>query len=78
MKKKAIIVGGGITGLSAAWKLSENGYLVKIIEKEDFVGGMATTFKYKDYFLDYGPHKIFTVLEISRKRLISCMRMKSC
>jgi len=63
MKQKAIILGAGITGLSAAWKLSENGYQVKIIEKEKFTGGMSATFKHKDYYLDFGPHKIFTVLD---------------
>ncbi len=63
MPKKAIIIGAGITGLSAAWKLSEKGYLVKVIEKENFIGGMSATFNYKDYQLDFGPHKIFTVLD---------------
>ncbi|MFH1478130.1 MAG: NAD(P)-binding protein [Verrucomicrobiota bacterium] len=61
--KKAIIFGAGITGLSAGWKLSEAGYRVKIIESLPYIGGMASTFRHKDYCLDYGPHKIFTVLD---------------
>ncbi|OGL46355.1 MAG: hypothetical protein A2161_07755 [Candidatus Schekmanbacteria bacterium RBG_13_48_7] len=62
MNKKAIIIGAGVTGLSSGWKLAESGYKVKVIESNPFIGGMSTTFKYKDYFLDLGPHKIFTVL----------------
>ena len=30
--KKIIIIGGGITGLSAAWKLSEKGFKVEVID----------------------------------------------
>jgi len=29
--KKAIVIGGGVTRLSVAWKLSEKGYKVKIL-----------------------------------------------
>ena len=31
-----------------------------VLEKEFFVGGISSTFKHKDYYLDYGPHKIYT------------------
>jgi protoporphyrinogen oxidase len=54
--KKAIVIGGGITGLSAAWKLSENGYKVSIIESEKSFGGLAKTIKVGNYFFDVGPH----------------------
>lgn len=63
MGKQAIIIGAGITGLSAAWKLAEAGYQVKVMEKNDYIGGMSSTFTYKNYQLDYGPHKIFTVMD---------------
>ena len=39
--KKIIIIGGGITGLSTAWKLSEKGYKVKVLESENSIGGLA-------------------------------------
>lgn len=63
MPKKVIIIGAGITGLSAGWTLAENGCSVKVIEKSDLIGGMSATFNHKDYYLDYGPHKIFTVMQ---------------
>ena len=54
--KKAIIIGGGITGLSTAWKLSENGCKVSVIESEKSFGGLAKTIKVGNYFFDVGPH----------------------
>jgi len=52
-----------MTGLSAGWKLAEAGYAVRVVEKDSGIGGMSATFRQGDYELDYGPHKIFTVLE---------------
>ena len=60
MKKKVLILGAGITGLSAAWKLSEDEYDVTIIEKDFAVGGLAKTIKFKDSFVDIGPHSFFS------------------
>ena len=58
--KKIVIIGGGITGLSVAWKLSEKGYKVKIIEMDKFIGGLARSIKMGNYFLDIGPHSFFS------------------
>lgn len=63
MNKKAIVIGAGITGLSSAWKLAEAGYKVKVMEYNDYIGGMSSTFHLDEYYLDYGPHKIFTVMD---------------
>lgn len=60
MKKKVLILGAGITGLSAAWKLSQDEYDVTIIEKDIAVGGLAKTIKFKDSFVDIGPHSFFS------------------
>ena len=58
--KKVIIIGAGISGLSAAWKLSEHGYETHIIESEDQIGGLAKSMKIDNYILDIGPHSFFT------------------
>ncbi len=63
MNKKAIILGAGVTGLAAGWRLSEKGYDVKIVEKENHIGGQSWTFKHNDFLFDLGPHKIFTVID---------------
>ncbi|GAF69989.1 unnamed protein product, partial [marine sediment metagenome] len=59
MKKKLIIIGAGLTGMSAAARASEK-FNVEVIEKNSYIGGISSTFKYKKYYLDYGPHKIYT------------------
>ncbi|PIO05024.1 hypothetical protein COT47_06555, partial [Candidatus Woesearchaeota archaeon CG08_land_8_20_14_0_20_43_7] len=58
--KKVVVLGGGITGLATAEKLCEKGFDVTVIEKNDYVGGISTSFKHKGYWLDFGPHKIYT------------------
>ena len=58
--KKVIIIGAGISGLSAAWKLSENGYKTTIIESEEQIGGLAKSIIIDDYILDIGPHSFFS------------------
>ncbi len=61
MKQKIYILGAGITGLFTALKLSEKGYDVEVIEKDNEVGGMARTIRFHNTDLDLGPHKIFTL-----------------
>jgi protoporphyrinogen oxidase len=60
---RAIIVGAGVTGLSTAWQLATAGMQTTVLEASSRVGGMATTFKHKDFLLDQGPHKFFSVME---------------
>ncbi len=59
-KKKIVILGAGITGLTCAYTLSRKGFDVTVIEKNDFVGGLSATFAYKNYLFDYGPHNFHT------------------
>lgn len=69
MSKKVFVLGAGITGLSTGYRLAEKGYKVEVLEKQDFIGGMSTTFKYNKYRLDYGPHKIFSNMEDIMKQV---------
>lgn len=74
MSHKAVILGAGITGLSTAWKLSENRkYQVMVIEKQPQIGGVSSTFKHGDLLLDYGPHKIYTQLDNIMEELRNLM-----
>jgi phytoene dehydrogenase-like protein len=50
--KKIIIVGAGITGLSAGTYLSMNGYDVEIFELHSISGGLCTAWKRKEYIFD--------------------------
>lgn len=56
VKRKAYILGAGVSGLVSGWKLLEKGWDVEIIEKEPFYGGMSRSWKWRDFILDVGPH----------------------
>lgn len=60
LNKETVILGAGPAGLAAGLKLSEQGIPVIIIEKDNQVGGMSKTIKYKGYSFDLGPHRFFT------------------
>jgi heterodisulfide reductase subunit A len=44
--KRALVVGGGIAGLTAALSIAEQGHEVHLVEKEAQLGGMARRIKY--------------------------------
>ena len=54
------IIGGGIGGLYTAWKLSEKGFNVTIIEQQNFVGGFSSGIEHEGFKIDIGPHYITT------------------
>ena len=61
--KNVIIIGAGMTGLGTAWKLSENGYQVKILESDEVIGGLAKTIKIGNQNLDIGPHSFLAKIK---------------
>jgi phytoene desaturase len=52
---KAIVIGAGFAGLSAATKLADAGYDVTILEKNEMAGGRARIFEEKGFRFDMGP-----------------------
>lgn len=52
MKKKVVIIGGGIAGLSAGIYAQKNGFESSIYEKHNIIGGECTAWKRKDYTID--------------------------
>ena len=56
MRRKAFILGAGVSGLVAGWKLAERGWEVAIFERDAQVGGMARSWRWGDFILDVGPH----------------------
>lgn len=60
MAKKVIILGAGVSGLAAAWRLSQNGIETHIIETSQDIGGLAGTLHENDCSLDFGPHSFFS------------------
>ena len=57
---RVVIVGGGISGLTAAEKLAENGYNVIILERDSVVGGLARSFYIGDKWIPIAYHHVMT------------------
>ena len=55
MGKKAIIIGSGFAGLSAASFLAKAGWQVEVLEKHDQPGGRCRHFKADGFSFDMGP-----------------------
>jgi len=55
----AIILGGGVTGLVAGYRLSKHGKKVLVIEKSPVIGGALSSFRINDYYLEHYYHHIF-------------------
>jgi protoporphyrinogen oxidase len=64
-----VVLGAGPAGLSAAWRLSQLGYRVTVLEKDSAVGGMGKTISVGPYAVDYGPHT-FHVRQTEESRRI--------
>jgi len=60
MSEKTIILGGGISGLSLAWKLAEAGVPVMLLEAGEQTGGLARTVHQNGCGMDVGPHSFFS------------------
>ena len=52
---KAIVIGSGFSGLSAAATLAKSGWQVTVLEKNDQAGGRARIWKKDGYTFDMGP-----------------------
>src|SRR5262245_17997170 len=52
-----VVLGAGLAGLATAYELCRAGRSVTVIDKEDYAGGMATSWKNGPYWLDHGPHR---------------------
>lgn len=53
--RKAVVVGAGLGGLSAALSLSVDGYEVDVFEKNDRVGGKLNVLQKQGFSFDLGP-----------------------
>ncbi len=54
-RKKALIVGAGIGGLSLAALLAKKGFVVEVFEKNESLGGRARVFSEQGFLFDMGP-----------------------
>ena len=68
-QQRVVILGAGPAGITAAWRLSELGYPVTVLERDDAVGGMARTIPVGKYCVDFGPHT-FHIRETEESRAV--------
>ena len=60
MKENLLIVGGGITGLTAAYIASKQGVKVTVLESSSEFGGLLNTFQIAGNRLEFFYHHFFT------------------
>lgn len=52
------VIGGGITGLNAAWRLNQAGYQVELFDPAPRLGGAVSTRKKGSYLWEEGPNSL--------------------
>lgn len=55
-----VVLGAGVAGLSAAWRLRKRGRPVLVVEAADHVGGLAGGVRMGGNVYEYGPHVFHT------------------
>lgn len=68
-KPRVVVLGAGPAGISAAWRLSDLGYPVTVLDRDEAVGGMGKTIELGGYRVDYGPHT-FHIRETDESRAV--------
>src|SRR6185437_4819362 len=59
--KRAVIIGGGRAGLTAAFELlTRTGITPIVLEKSAYLGGISRTVTYKGNRMDIGGHRFFS------------------
>ena len=53
-----VVIGAGITGLSAAWHLQRRGHTVLVLEASNHPGGAIQTLQEKGYVVEMGPNTL--------------------
>ena len=60
MGRDLVIIGGGPSGLAAAYEAAGQGASVSLFESLDVVGGLARTIVFEGSRFDIGAHRFFT------------------
>jgi len=69
--KKAVIIGSGIGGIATAIRLTQKGYRVTVLEKNNQVGGKITEIRQHGFRFDMGP-SLFTLPELVEELFVLC------
>jgi len=55
-----VVLGGGVSALGFAKRMSEHGHSVLVLEKEATIGGLSRTLNHKGFYLDFCAHRFHT------------------
>lgn len=56
--KRLLVIGGGLTGLSAAWHAKRAGVSVRLLESAPQTGGVVQTYQENGYLAESGPNSL--------------------
>ena len=78
-KKTILILGAGPAGLTAAYELASKSDKFKIIvlDKNNCVGGMCRSLKYKNNYMDIGGHRYFTKFNKIKKWWLNILPLQT-
>jgi len=77
-QKRAIIIGAGPAGLTAAYELlTRTGIQPVILEKSDSLGGLSRTVNYKGNRIDIGGHRFFSKSDRVMKWWLNMLPLQS-
>jgi oxygen-dependent protoporphyrinogen oxidase len=83
---KIAVLGGGVTGLTAAWRLELAGHDVRLLEASERLGGSVRTEISGDWLVEAGPHAvqespdiaaIFDELGVGPERIVAAPEAKN-
>ncbi len=75
IESSCVVIGGGISGLALTMELCKKGTDTILLEKQNHLGGLASSIIHEDYKIDIGPHfvalpkqsqiteKVFTIMD---------------
>ncbi len=66
MNKNIVVIGGGLGGISAAIRMSQEGYTVDLYEQNNHIGGKVNRLDVEDFGFDLGP-SILTMPKIFKR-----------
>ncbi len=71
MSVDVAVIGGGVSGLAAAWELSRQGHEVVVLERQVRPGGNAQSTRFGGFLMEHGPSSVTTTSpaaeELSRR-----------
>lgn len=73
MRERAVVLGGGPCGLSAAWEFARQGIPVTVLEVQPKLGGLCSTTEHHGFRFDLGGHRFISKNPLLVERIRSLL-----